>query len=312
MKPGQHILSTFRRPWLIDSETLRDIRNIAARAHTPDMEAVLAKRGQRLENTGLVEMRGSVAILPIHGPIFRYANLFTEISGATSIEILATDLRRAVRDSKVSTIILDIDSPGGQVNGVSDIAQMVRAASTRKPVIAHVSGMAASAGYWIASAAPQIVVSDTAQVGSIGVVSTVYIDDDDSIVEIVSSQSPGKRPDVRTDEGRAQIQRDTDAIAQIFVETVAANRGVTADKVLTDFGKGGLLVGRDAVAAGMADRVGVLEALIAGHRLLVAEEQAAERQRIGESLPPLIKLVQQHGLDGAQKIIVARATGRPS
>jgi hypothetical protein len=87
---------------------------------------------------------------------------------------------------------------------------------------------------------------------------------DQTRIEIVSSQSPNKRPDVTTDAGRAQVQTLVDRLGQEFVATVAANRRTTEAKVLTDFGQGGVLVGADAVAAGMADQVTTLERLLAG------------------------------------------------
>jgi hypothetical protein len=84
-----------------------------------------------------------------------------------------------------------------------------------------------------------------------------------SMIEFVSSQSPHKRPDPSTEAGKAQIQATADDLADVFVDAVAANRGVSRDAVLSDFGRGGSLVGSKAVAAGMADRVGSLEQVIA-------------------------------------------------
>lgn len=247
--------------WAILPESLQLIRDVAARDHAPDFEAVLAKRARQITPDSQSMLRGSTAIVPVQGPIFRYANLFTDLSGATSIEMLAQEFQQAQDHPAVKSIVLWVDSPGGMVNGISEFAAQVKASS--KPVVAYVGGMAASAAYWIASAARSIVVSDTAQLGSIGVVSTVFIENDNTVVEIVSSQSPGKRPDVRTEEGRAQLQRNADELAQIFIDTVAANRGVSAEKVMNDFGQGGIVIGRSAVKAGMADRLGALESLIA-------------------------------------------------
>lgn len=250
--------------WAIVPETLKVICDIAMRDHVPDFDAVLAKRGQRLDEESRTIIRGRTAIIPVMGPIFRYANIFTMLSGASSISMLALDLRKAIESPAVGQIILDIDSPGGMVSGVSEFAQMIR--NSPKPVVAYVGNLAASAGYWIASSASKIVINNTAQLGSIGVVSTVYIDKDESVVEIVSKQSPLKRADATSEEGRAHIQEKTDELADIFIETVAANRGYDVEKVLSDFGRGGLLIGKSAVTAGMADRIGSLEELIASFK----------------------------------------------
>jgi len=257
------------QPWAILPESLQTIIRIAGRENE-SVEAVAAKLGRPLDNTRTVEVRDGVAIVPVSGPIMRYANLFSQISGATSIDILATDFRTALDNPDIKAIILGIDSPGGMVTGVNEFADMVYAARGTKPITAYVSGMGASAAYWIASAADQIVLDATASLGSIGVVTT-YSDNKDqrkkagiNDIEIVSSQSPRKRPDISTDEGRAQVQTQMDAIAEVFVNAVARNRGVTQTSVLSDFGQGGLMVGVDAVASGLADRIGSLEETIAG------------------------------------------------
>lgn len=251
------------QPWAITQEALTTISAIARRENEP-VEAVEARLGRPLQNARAVTLRGSVAVVPVTGPVFRYANLMTEISGATSLEVLARDFSTALEDPAVSAIVLNIDSPGGQASGIAEFAHMVRAAAGRKAVVAYVDGTAASAAYWIASAAERVVISKTAMVGSIGAV--VAIDTTrgkDGVVEIVSAQSPKKRADVSTDEGRAQIQALIDALAQVFIDDVAANRGVSVDKVLADFGQGDMILGSAAVALGMADQVGTLEQLLA-------------------------------------------------
>lgn len=247
--------------WAITPEALHQVIAIA-QGFGEAPEAVAAKLGRPLENTQTATRRGSVAVLPISGPIFRYANLFTQVSGATSIQTLATDLDAAMGDPTVKAIVLEVDSPGGMVAGVSEFAAMVRDATARKPVVAYVSHMAASACYWIAAAASEIVAADTALLGSIGTVTRASLRKDDGTVEIVSSQSPDKRLDPATDDGRAKMQATVDALAQVFVEAVGRYRGVSADTVLSDFGKGGILVGADAVKAGMADRLGSLEGVL--------------------------------------------------
>lgn len=249
--------------WAILPDALETIMQVAERTNESP-EAVTAKLGRPLENTRSVEIRNGTAIIPVTGPVFRYANLMTEVSGATSIEVLAKDFSTALNDNMIEQIVLDIDSPGGQVTGVNEFANMIYEARGKVPIIAYVSGMGASAAYWIASAADEIVLDDTAMVGSVGVVSTIDARKQDGIVEIVSSQSPNKRPDVSTDYGRAQVQKTVDALADVFIDAVARNRGIDRASVLEQYGQGDVFVGEQAVEAGMADRVGSLESLIAG------------------------------------------------
>lgn len=170
-----------------------------------------------------------------------------------------------------------------------------------KPVTAFVAGMGASAAYWLASQAKEIVLDRSASVGSIGVVATVSRQEGPDqggrrSYEVVSSGAPMKRPDVTTDEGRAALQAEVDATEDVFVADVAAGRRVSLDTVRAVFGRGAMVSAARAVAAGMADRIGTLEGVLAagatetrrtgqmngGRRALVAAEietrrRAAER-----------------------------------
>lgn len=252
-------------PWLITAEALQDIINISQRNNeSPD--AVAARLGRELDNTYAATQRGSTAVIPVSGPLFRHANLFSMISGATSYDLLARDFQAALDNPAITSIVLEIDSPGGAVDGLSELAGMVYAARDQKKVVAYVGGTGASAAYWLASAASEIVISDTAMLGSIGVVFTLQKRDAGAGVqtfEILSSQSPKKRPDVTTEAGRGQIQQWADDLGAVFIETVARNRGVSVDTVLSEFGQGDMLVGAKAVGAGLADRIGSFEGVIA-------------------------------------------------
>lgn len=261
-------------PWLILPDSLEELLAIAGRLHDDQsiadrIEALEAKRGKPLDNTRTVEMRDGVAIIPVMGPIFRYANFFTEISGAVSTGQLATDLGKALEDPSVRAILWNIDSPGGEAAGISEFAGMIWEGRKLKPMATYAGSKAASAGYWLAAAAGDITIDDTAMLGSIGAV-TSYNDtrkaDEKSLVrkvEIVSSVSPYKRQDPNTDEGRASIQKLVDDLANVFVAKVALYRGVPIETVVADFGRGGIKVGAEAVAAGMADRIGSFESTLA-------------------------------------------------
>lgn len=251
-------------PWAITETALHTILEIAARENESP-QAVAAKLGRNLQNTYNVTEREGVAIIPVTGPLFRYANLFTMISGASSYELIARDFTVALENPQIKGIILDIDSPGGEVNGVSELSNMVYAARGKKPVVAYASGDAASGAYWIASAADEIVVSETSALGSIGVVGMYQGKSAKSTdaVEIVSSQSPHKRLDPTSDDGRSRIQTRIDSMADVFIGTIARNREVSAEDVQNHYGGGDVMIGAKAVSAGLADRVGSLEGLIA-------------------------------------------------
>jgi ClpP class serine protease len=255
------------QPWLCTEEALREVLRVALREDL-DIAAVEARLGRPLDNTQDVTVRDGIAIVPICGPIFRYANLFTRISGATSTEVLARDITAALDDGAVRGIVLHIDSPGGEATGINELAALIRAGTAKKPITAHVEGLGASAAYWLASACTEIVASSTAALGSIGAVLTVANPEargpgPSRTIEIVSSQSPRKRADVAQPEGRQQLQQLADDLAAVFIADVASMRGVTVDTALAEFGQGGMFVGQHAVDAGLADRIGTLEGTLA-------------------------------------------------
>jgi len=249
-------------PWCITEDALKTILTIAKREQ-PELSAVEAQLGRKLEYARSVTERGGVATIPVDGPIFRKANLFTSMSGATSIEILAKDFTTALHNPQVRAILLAIDSPGGEVTGVHEFAEMIHQARGVKPIVAYVEGLGASAAYWIASACDSIICDPTAMLGSIGVIAALDNSSDPNQLTFVSAKSPNKHPDMATDAGRAQIQALIDATADVFIADVARNRGVSTEAVVERFGAGGMKVGADAVSAGLADKLGSYEQALA-------------------------------------------------
>lgn len=258
--PNQILKAMGMYPWAIVESELEKIVTIATRSN--DIEAVRAKMGAKLENTRKVEIRDGIAIIPITGSIFRYANMFTEISGATSTEILGLDFNSALNNPDVKGILLNIDSGGGQANGISELSTMIYNARGKKPIKTYAGGSIASAAYWIGSSSDEIIINDTGIAGSIGAMLSFEDDKEKKEAEgikqvkIISSVSPNKN----SDEG---LQALVDSLGTIFVENVARNRGISFDTVLSNYGKGGLFVGKDAVTAGLADRVGTFEEVLA-------------------------------------------------
>jgi signal peptide peptidase SppA len=272
-RPATSVINAIlKEPWAITENALSAILDIAYREN--DLEAVAARMGKPLDNTRATQMRGTTAVIPITGPLFRRANMFTQVSGATSVDSLAQDFTTALNDPKVASILFDIDSPGGEVAGVPELAQMIHDSRGQKPIVAYAADATASGAYWLASAADEIVASETALLGSIGVIAAVAdptksLPTERKKIQFVSSQSPQKRPDPTTEGGKAQIQQVLDDIAQVFLQKIGSYRGVSADYVQQNYGQGGVLVGKHAVAAGMADRIGSFEGTL--RRLAAAD-----------------------------------------
>lgn len=256
------------QPWAIMPEWLSMISAIAQRQF--DAPVVAAAQGNRARSgTPGLAVKDGVAVIGIIGPIFPRANMMTEMSGATSLAMVQGQFRAALGNPDVRSIVLQIDSPGGVVTGIADFAAEVAAARSLKPIVAVATGDVASAAYWIGSAASSLVVSASALVGSIGIVAgmskQVLPDANGEVtVEIVSSNAPNKRPDPTDSAGKTSILGMLDALEHQFIAAAARNRGTTQAAVKSDFGQGGVMVGSAAVKAGMADRVGTLDSVLAG------------------------------------------------
>ena len=278
-------------PWAITPDALQLIARIVARhdAGVPqeepaylkrDLQLMAGPRAERLPGAQRAFLVGDVAVLPVTGPIFPRANMITEFSGGTSVTMLQNDFRVALNDANVYGIMLLIDSPGGAVSGIAAFADQLAAGAKKKLTRAYVAGTGASAAYWIASQAEQISLERTSAVGSIGVVAAVPVqiapeaETGTLWVEIVSSNAPNKRPDPVADDGRAEIVATLDAIEKQFVADVAKGRKTTAAKVTSEFGRGGIKIGADAVGAGMVDKVESYEAALAA-----LQREAANRKR---------------------------------
>jgi ClpP class serine protease len=154
--------------WAITREGLESL--MAQAADVDRAKALVSKSGDTMRQTEQVRVRGDVAVLDIIGPVFHYRNILTAILGWPSAESIALDLQKALDDPAVSSIVLNIDSPGGQAGGINELAGMIREAGEQKPVQAYIGDLGASAAYWLASSATKITVDATAQIGSIGVV----------------------------------------------------------------------------------------------------------------------------------------------
>jgi ClpP class serine protease len=304
--------------WAMTPDYLDLFCAIALRENDP-LEAVERRLGTRLENSRSVTVRDGVATIPIQGPIFRYANIFTRYSGGATIDVLARDIDAALTDPAISGIVLDIDSPGGEINGINETAEMIYAARNRKPITAYVGHLGASAAYWLAAAAERVVVDDTAMLGSIGVLMAVRDPARTGSRDIVfrSSQSPRKHVDPGSDEGRDEIQTRLDALADVFIDRVARNRGVDVETVMGRFGQGGVLVGRHAVDAGMADAIGSYEGVLAaltprpyffiqevpmGTEPIAAAQNATAAEQQAQAEAELVALRQQLATERRQRI----------
>jgi signal peptide peptidase SppA len=219
---------------------------------------------------------GAIAVIPIYG-------LVTQRNAwlGTSTDRLSAQVLAAVADKGVQAIVLDVDSPGGEVYGVPEAAAVIREARAEKPVVAVANAMAASAAYWLGSQASELLVTPSGEAGSIGVY-TMHIDVSKALetaglkVRLVSAgryKVEGNPFEPLSDEAAAAIQADVDRYYEMFVRDVAKGRRVSVDAVRGDFGQGRLVGAKAAVTERMADGVGTL-----ADGILRAGALAAERR----------------------------------
>lgn len=204
------------------------------------------------------------AIIPVQGLITRRASFWQALFGGASTEDVGNQVRAAAADPNVATIVLAVDSPGGTVDGVPELAQVIRQARDSKPVVAMADTLMASAAYWIGSQATEIIAAPSAMLGSIGVIST-HMDVSRAMDQAgitVTHVSAGKYKTEGTpyeplgEEAQAAMQALVDEFYAMFVADVAKGRGVPVADVRGGFGEGRVVLAREAVQLGMADRIG--------------------------------------------------------
>ena len=261
----------------LDGRSTADIRTRrTVSEQRADLRGALASSGytgmQELEGTLISSRVGGTAIIPIIGtiwprPTFDY---WEWMFGGQSTDLISVlhDLEVAINTNGITDVLLYVDSPGGLANGVADAADEIHRMRGTKPIRAFVADTAASAAYWLASAADEIVASRTAYTGSIGVL-TLYVDFTEldkrigiQQITFISSQSPAKVDDPKDAAGASRIQRRLDDLAGVFVEKVARNRGVTTKAVLETFSGGDILIADRALAVGLVDSIGSFESTI--------------------------------------------------
>lgn len=207
--------------------------------------------GSKVKEARYSRIRSGIGSLFIEGPIIPRADAFSDISGITNIDRLTNEFNALQANPDVKRILLAIDSPGGSVTGASEFADLI--SNSAKPVDALNLGRMASLGYWIGSAADKVYSVDTGLTGALGTILTMP--DPSNKTVIISEQTPNKGMDVRTKKGKADAQRIVNDLADIFLSSVAKNRGVKTKIVNAQFGKGSVFVGKDAFVRGMIDGV---------------------------------------------------------
>ena len=230
-------------------------------------EMFTTRRGERTER-GYRVVDG-VAVISAMGGLVHRTKLAADSSLLIGYNDLAADVEDALSKSDVHAIALVMDSPGGEVAGAFELAERIYAARGRKPIVAVADGMAASAAYLAASAADEVVLTNTSYVGSIGVVmrhvdfSRALANDGITVSHIFAGEHKidGNPYQPLSDAVRAALQADIEGLYQMFVQAVAKHRGMDEQAVRDT--RAGVYRGVAAVAARLADRIGTVDAVVA-------------------------------------------------
>lgn len=211
---------------------------------------------------------GNVAVIDVFGVLAHRGGLQADSSYILGYDKLAKQIDAAINDAEVKAVLLQLDSPGGEVAGAFELAAQIREASQIKPIKAAVSSLSASAGYLLASAAQEIAISDTGMAGSIGVVmrhvdvSKMAADQGISVTHIYAGAQKidGHQFASLSDEVKAKFQAEIDGLYTLFVDTVSAYRGLDVAAIRAQ--EAGIYRGQDAIQAGLADRIATPDQLL--------------------------------------------------
>ena len=279
MKHGLIIAEFLSTPWAILPERLSAIAGVIARmadglpasaatldAVARDAEIMAARRSEAARAGG-----GSIQVLPFYGvSVQRPPPEMASGSGLMSTQKFAGALRAAVADDSVGAVLIDIDSPGGSVFGVQELANEIYQARSQKPVIAIANSLAASAAYWVGSSASELYITPGGEAGSIGVFAahqdrSKALEAEGINTTLISAgkyKVEGSPFAPLSDDAKAFMQTRIDAHYGAFTRDVARNRGVNVDAVRNGMGEGRTLGANAAVSAGMADGVMTFEQVL--------------------------------------------------
>lgn len=282
--PSKHqirrvVSAVYETPWAITHpklEAIADLLDRRQQGHLDEEEIEVRLFGQQRRRDEDDEepyrlTDDGVAIISLYGILGPRMNMVMRWSGGTSTQEFAAAVQQAVDDPDVKAIVLDIDSPGGQVLGTAEAAETVRLAGLKKDTVAVATGQMCSAAYYIGSAAKEVVASPSSEVGSIGVYS---VHSDYSAAETVSGvrktvihagtkKTHGNQYETLNQAGRESMAQEVDDYYQQFVEAVANYRGVSVETVQSQFGQGSAMIASRARAVGLIDRIATLSEIVA-------------------------------------------------
>lgn len=261
----------FSTPWALMPERLNAFANIVTRwqagGHASaevltSIQADAQARDARREATTSASS-GGIAVIPMYGVVTQRGNMADDVSGPGSVSTqkFSAALRAAIADPGVAQILIDIDSPGGSVYGVQELAAEILQARSTKPIVAIANSLCASAAYWLGCCASELYVTPGGEVGSIGVWQahqdvSAALDGEGVKVTLISAgkyKTEGNPYGPLDADAAAFMQSRVDDYYNAFSKGVAKARGVSIDAVRSGMGQGRVLGADAALAQNMVD-----------------------------------------------------------
>ena len=267
-------------PWALMPERLHALASVVMRwsagiaADTDNLVRIQADRVIRetRRQASTAQSSGGIAVLPLYGIVTQRGNMVDDVSGpgTTSTQQFSSALRQLLADDTVGQILIDIDSPGGSVYGVAELADEIQSARAQKPVVAVANSLAASAAYWIGCSASEFYVTSGGEVGSIGVWQAHQdfsraLDEAGVKTTLISAgkfKVEGNPYSPLDDEAQSFMQSRVDDYYAAFTKAVARGRGVPISQVRDGMGQGRVLGADAALAQNMVDGVATFDEVI--------------------------------------------------
>ena len=293
--------------WMIEPAMLDEIQSIYSvhmRGEKIDIKAVESRIGKPLNNQQApYQVENGTAIIPIQGVINKKMNMFSQISGGTSSQMVGKDFQSALEDPYVNKVLLHIDSPGGSVDGMLELADQIYQARGLKPIIAYSDGQMASAAMVIASAADRRYISSEAvTTGSLGVVRKVQDSTKADAMKGISTTvlTAGKFKGVGhqmplSQEHQDVMQGQLDYMYTTAINIVARNLGVSPEKCCNDMAEGRVFIGSQAIKAGLVNGISNMSDLCSP----INSDSYRGAMAIAEERPALAAEVETKQLAGA-------------
>jgi ClpP class serine protease len=244
--------------WLIEESVVNHYATIAERIRNGETVIIESRAMPPFlaDASGAPSNNGSVLVVPVNGAIMKYDNC-----GSPGTQTLLSYINAAQKSAAIQSIVLSIDSPGGAVDGTEEFATAI--ANSTKPVVAFAHGKMASAAYWMGSAAKEIVISgETTMVGSIGTMATLRKGMSENEQVLFASKSTRKNKavmDAMNGDTEAYVKNVLDPINNVFTSAVETNRAGKINLAKEDVTQGDIYIGKAAIKAGLADKIGTLD-----------------------------------------------------